>query len=151
MARNCYALSVGDKEYKLRLTLKGQKKLKERNPDISVIATIMGAIDDPDDMDALLTEALSWEGNNNKIHSGAALYDELVDNGHCGSEDFLEIVLNIAKNAGLVTEDERAKMERVTRKMIRSGMDALDDELQSDEEGEESPENPLEGLKTLDG
>ena len=151
MARNCYALRVGDKEYKLRLTLKGQKKLKERNPDTSVIAAIMGAIDDPDDMDALLTEALNWDGNNNKIHSGADLYDELVDNGYCGSEDFLEIVLNIAKNAGLVTEDERAKMERVTRKMIRSGMDALDDELQSDEEDEESQGNPLEGLQTLDG
>lgn len=152
MARNCYTIRVGGNEYKLRLTLKGQKKLKERNPGVSVIAAIMGAVDDPEDMDALLTEALNWEGNNNKIHSGEALYDELVDNGYCGSEAFLDIVLNIAKNAGLITEDERVKMDRVTRKMIRNGMAALDEELQDadDEEGEESQENPLEGLRTLD-
>lgn len=146
MARNCYELRLGGNVYKLRLTLKGQKNLRQRNPDAPIIATIMGAVDDPEDMDALLTEALNWEGNSNSIHSGEELYDEMVDNGYSGSESFLQVVLGIAKNAGLLTEDERKKVERVTRKLINSSMDAFDEELA--EEGEESPENPL---KTLDG
>ena len=146
MARNCYELRLGGNVYKLRLTLKGQKNLRQRNPDAPIIATIMGAVDDPEDMDALLTEALNWEGNSNSIHSGEELYDEMVDNGYSGSESFLQVVLGIAKNAGLITEDERKKVERVTRKLINSSMDAFDEELA--EEGEESQENPL---KTLDG
>ena len=150
MARNCYQLRLGDEVYKLRLTLKGQKHLKEHNPDVPVIAAIMGSVDDPEDMDRLLTEALSWEGNSNKIHTGEELYDEMVDHGYSGSEDFMAVVLGIAKNAGLITEDDRAKMERVTRKMIRQGLDALTEDEPLEEEGEESPENPLEGLKTLD-
>ena len=150
MARKCYVLRLGENEYKLRLTLKGQKKLKERNPDVAVIATIMSAVEEPEDMDALLTEALNWEGNKNKIHTGEELYDEMVDNGYSGSEKFMEIVLGIAKNAGLLTEDERAKMERVTKRLIRSQMDGILDESE-DEEGEESPENPPKELRTLDG
>lgn len=145
MARNCYALRLGGNEYKLRLTLKGQKNLRQRNPETPIIAAIMSAVDDPEDMDALLTEALNWEGNSNTIHSGEELYDEMVDNGYSGSESFAQVVLGIAKNAGLLTEDERAKMERVTRKLLNASMDAFEEELT--EEGEESPENPL---KTLD-
>lgn len=150
MARNCYVLRLGDNEYKLRLTLKGQKNLRERNPGTPVIAAIMGALDDPEDMDALLTEALNWEGNSNKIHTGEELYDEMVDNGYSGSEDFMRVVLGIAKNAGLITEDDRTKMERITGKLIRRNMDDLLDELDEDEqEGEESPENPPQEFKTL--
>ena len=149
MARNCYVLRLGSNEYKLRLTLKGQKNLRQKNPDTPIIAAIMGAVDDPEDMDALLTEALNWDGNRNSIHSGEELYDEMVDNGYSGSESFMQVVLGIAKNAGLLTEDERAKVERVTRKLISSSMDAFGEELE-EQEGEESPENPPQ-LKTLDG
>lgn len=150
MARNCYVLRLGENEYKLRLTLKGQKKLKEHNPDVAVIATIIGAVEDPDDMDILLTTALNWEGNKNKIHTGEELYDEMVDNGYSGSEKFMEVVLGIAKNAGLLTEDDRVKMERATKRLIRSSMDGILDESE-DEEGEESPENPPAEFRTLDG
>ena len=146
MARNCYLLRVGDKEYKLRLTLKGQKNLKKLDPDAPMMALVMGAVDDPEAMEALLTEALSWEGNSNKTHSGAELYDEMVDAGFSGSEEFLEVVLNIAKNAGLLTEDERCKVERVTTKMIRKSMDEL---CAEDEEVDEGPEDPTKGFRTL--
>lgn len=150
MARSCYVLRLGDKEYKLRLTLKGQQKVKELDREAPVMALVMSAVDDPEAMEVLLTEALNWEGNSNKIHSGAELYDMMVDNGYSGSEDFLEVVLGIAHNAGLLTEDDRAKVERVTKKVIRSNMDALAKEDELEEEGEESPENPLGNLKTLD-
>lgn len=145
MARTCYALKLGENTYKLRLTLRGQKVLRALDPDAPILAAVVGAVDDPDTMEALLTEALNWKGNDNKLHDGAELYDEMVDNGYSGSEDFLRVVLNIAENAGLLTEAERIKVERSTGKLLRAAMENFDDE----EEGEESPENPLKDLKTL--
>ena len=183
MARNCYVLRLGDAEYKLRLTLKGQKNLMNkakspdlakvedimaalgdraidadtlatvlnaatRDPNASMMGIIMEAIDDPIAMSELLTEALTWEGNNNKIRSGEELYDEMTANGYSGTEDFLEVILGIAHNAGLLSEADRARVERSTKRMLRKGMSSLDDGME-DEEGEESPENPPEEFPTL--
>lgn len=183
MARSCYILKVGGKEYKLRLTLKGQKNLmdKAKKPDMeavsemlaafgsreipaetfqavlnaatkdkspSMMGIIMDAIDDPVAMSDLLTEALNWEGNPNKMRSGEALYDEMVENGYSGTEDFLEVVLGIAHNAGLLSEDDRVRVERSTKRMLRDGMAGFD-VPEEEEEGEESPENPQEEFETL--
>lgn len=183
MARNCYVLQVGDKTYKLRLTLKGQKNLMEkakrpnletvdnilaafgdreinadtfsavlhaatRDPNPSMMGIIMEAIDDPVAMSDLLTEALSWEGNQNKTHSGEKLYDELVEVGYVGTEKFLDLVLAIAHNAGLLSEDDCNKVARSTKRMLRKGMEDLMDE-DDGEEGEEGPENPPEEYETL--
>ena len=184
MARNCYVLQVGGKEYKLRLTLKGQQNLmnKAKRPDMdavkdmlaafgdraitadaisvvlnvatkdpnaSMMGIIMEAIDDPVAMKDLLTEALSWEGNQNKTHSGEKLYDELVEVGYVGTEKFLDLVLAIAHNAGLLSEDDCAKVARSTKRMLRKGMDDLMEDFEDDEEGEEGPENPPEEFETL--
>lgn len=154
MARQCVKLEIGGNTVKLRLTLRGQKAIREKYPEDSVLSTIMDAVDDPDAMDLVLTQALTFDGNDNKIHSGEKLYDLLVDDGYEGQEDFLGLMMDIAKNAGLVTQDDRDKLGRVISKQIRKGMEqlesALDDPetLDGDEEGDESPENPL---RTLDG
>lgn len=138
MARQCYKLNLNGQEVKLRLTLAGQKALQQRDPDTNILAIIMGTVDDLWDMEALLTEALNWEGNTNNIHTGAELYDELVDAGYSGTEDFMKIVLNIAKNAGIINQDNRDKLERVTAKMFQANMDAMFSGM----EGEEGSENP---------
>ena len=154
MARQCIKLELGDVTVKLRLTLKGQKALREKYPEDSVLSTIMDAVDDPEAMDLVLTQALSFEGSGNKIRSGEALYDLLVDNGYEGQEDFMGLMMDIAKNAGLVTQDDRDKLGRVVSKQIRNAMNRLEsaldepETLEGDEEGEEGPENPL---RTLDG
>lgn len=154
MARQCIKLELGDVTVKLRLTLKGQKALREKYPEDSVLSTIMDAVDDPEAMDLVLTQALNFEGNDNKIRNGEKLYDMLVDNGYEGQEDFMGLMMDIAKNAGLVTQDDRDKLGRVVSKQIRKAMDRLEsaldepETLEDDEEGEEGPENPL---KTLDG
>lgn len=154
MAKQCVKLELGDKVVKLRLTLRGQKAIREKYPDDSVMTTIMDAVDDPEAMDLVLTQALNFDGNDNKIRSGEALYDLLVDNGYEGQEDFLGLMMDIAKGAGLVTQDDRDKLGRVISKQIRMGMERLEnaldtpETLDSFEEGEEGPENPL---KTLDG
>lgn len=154
MGKQCVILNLGDQTVKLRLTLRGQKALREKYPNDSVLSTIMDAVDDPEAMDLVLTQALNFDGNGNKIKSGEALYDLLVDNGYEGQENFLNLMMDIAKNAGLVTQDDRDKLGRVINKQIRNAMDRLlsamdaPETLDGDEEGEEGPENPT---KTLDG
>ena len=144
MARQCYKLTLNGEEYKLRLTMAGQKALMERRKGENVLAIIMGAVDDLEDMEALLTEALNWEGNNNKIHSGADLYDELVDAGYSGSEDFLKVCLNIAKNAGLLTQDDRDRLERIVGTTVRRQMDVLLSHLEEEEIEQEVETDPLD-------
>lgn len=140
MARQCYKLNLNGDEYKLRLTMAGQKALLERNPGQNILGVLMSAVDDLQIMEDLLTEALNWEGNSNTIHTGAELYDSLVDAGFCGSADFTKVVLNIAKNAGLLTQDDRDRLERVVGKAFRREMDMLfgmlENNLDSDAAGE---------------
>ena len=154
MARTCYKLKVGKEEFKLRLTLAGQKNLLQKNPEIPVLATIMSAADDPMDMENLLTEALNWEGNENAIHDGAELYDLMVDNGYRGAKKFAEVALGIAHNAGLLAEDERQKVARAVNNQLSRAFDGLlgDEEQTADfsdnEEGGEGLGNPP--MRTLD-
>ena len=155
MARACYKLKVGKEEFKLRLTLKGQKNLMESNPELPVLAIIMSAADDPADMEKLLTEARNWDGNENSITDGAELYDLMVDNGYRGAKKFAEVALGIAHNAGLLDDDERKKVSRAVNSQLSRAFDGLlgeDDQpgdLSGGEEGGEGSDNPP--MKTLDG
>ena len=152
MARRSYELKLGDEVYKLRLTLAGQKSLLQKNPDTPIMAIIMGAVDDPVDMDNLLTEALNWEGNENTVHSGAELYDRMVDAGYSGSKAFMKVVLDIAHNAGLLTDDEQHKVGRGVSRQLDEMFESLagDSNKSAKEmlEGDEDPENPTP--RTLD-
>lgn len=152
MARQCVKLVLGDKIAKLRLTLKSQKLLREKYPDEAVLSAILSAVDEPEDMEYLLTLALNFEGNDNEIKDGAELYDLLVDNGYCGQEDFMGLAIEIAKNAGLVSQDDKNKLHKIVTRQIRRQFDSLEDVFEGDgmatldgeteEEGEEGPENP---------
>lgn len=155
MGRKSYIVKAGGEDFKLRLTLAGQKNLQAKNPDVPIMALVMGAVDDPADMEELLTEALSWEGNDNPTCSGAELYDRMVDDGKCGTNAFMELVLNIAHNAGLINNDEREKVQRaVERRMTRSFDQLCEDDdhfedLSGDEEGGEGSDNPQKTVQTL--
>lgn len=155
MGRKSYIVNAGGEEFKLRLTLAGQKNLQAKNPDVPIMALVMGAVDDPSDMEALLTEALSWEGNENTICSGAELYDRMVDDGKRGTTAFMELVLNIAHNAGLINDAERSKVQRAVERRMTNSFDQLceDDDLfedlSTDEEGDEGSDNPLKTMPTL--
>lgn len=155
MARKSYIVKADGKEFKLRLTLAGQKNLQAKNPDVPIMALVMGAVDDPGDMEALLTEALSWDGNENPTCNGAELYDLMVDDGTRGTSAFMELVLNIAHNAGLINDAERTKVKRaVERRMAQSFDQLCEDEdpyedLSGDEEGGEGSDNPHPSMLTL--
>ena len=155
MGRKSYIVKAGGEEFKLRLTLAGQKNLQAKNPDVPILAIVMGAVDDPGDMEALLNEALSWEGNENPTCSGEELYNRMVDDGKCGSGAFMELVLSIAHNAGLLNDDERKKVQRAVDRRLRRSFDQLlegedmTDDLSGDEEGDESSDNPPMTMPTL--
>lgn len=155
MGRKSYIVKAGGEEFKLRLTLNGQKNLQAKNPDVPIMALVMGAVDDPGDMEALLTEALSWEGNDNPTCRGAELYDRMVDDGKCGTSAFMELVLNIAHNAGLINDGESKKVQRAVERRINRSFDQLCEEddpfedLSGDEEGDEGSDNPRETMPTL--
>ena len=154
MARRSYELRLGNETFKLRLTLAGQKALLDKNPDTPILAIIMSAVDDPFDMENLLTEALNWEGNENTVTTGADLYDKMVDAGYCGAKKFMEVVLGIAHNAGLLEDSERNKVARAITHQVDSNFNALLGDtppamdLSGSEEGDESSDRPTP--ETLD-
>lgn len=155
MARKSYIVKAGGKEFKLRLTLTGQKNLQAKDPDVPIMALVMGAVDDPGDMEALLTEALSWDGNENPTCNGAELYDLMVDDDVCGTNAFMELVLNIAHNAGLINDAERRKVQCAVERRIKQSFDRLCEnedpfeDLSEDEEGGEGSDNPQMTMPTL--
>ena len=148
MGRRSYIVKAGNEEFKLRLTLAGQKKLQAEQPDLSIMAIVMSAVDDPEDMEKLLTAALNWDGNENTIHDGAELYDRMVDEGVCGTSAFMDVVLGIAHNAGLINDDERKKVKRAVETKLQRGFDMLLEEDEpvgatlDEEEGDEGSDNP---------
>ena len=61
MSRKYHTLRLGDDQYRLRLTIRGQNNLRERFQE-DTIQTVLGAATDSRRMVALLEEALNWEG-----------------------------------------------------------------------------------------
>lgn len=90
----------------LRLTIGGQINLQTKFKKDNALNIIFDAIDNVQIMSAVLTEALNYAGNTNKIKTGTELYDMLVDNGFCGTTDFVNIMTNIALNSGLINKDQ---------------------------------------------
>ena len=66
MSRKYHTLRLGDDQYRLRLTIRGQNNLRERFQE-DTIQTVLGAATDSRRMVALLEEALNWEGNENPV------------------------------------------------------------------------------------
>lgn len=104
MAKRCHCVRVDGKTLRLRLTLEGQRRLKQRYGDDELLQTLGEAAADGEKMAAVLDAALSWEGSGNCITSGEELYDLMVDDGWCGQVRFGELAVEIAVASGLVDE-----------------------------------------------
>lgn len=127
---NTYDIKVGNEEIKLRLTLSGQMALKKKYKDGNVTGLIMTALDDAATCADILTQALTYKGNENKIKDGEELYDLLVDEGYAGYEGFGELLLSVAQVSGIVSEKDKDRLYKMV-----TGM--LDEALEADAEGEE--------------
>lgn len=118
-------LRVGDETVRLRLTLGGQKRLKARRGEDTLL-TILVAPTDADAMAALLDEALNWEDSGNTITSGEALYDLLVDSGYTGQERFGALAFDLAACSGLVSEEQAARLKEALRQAVSAVYDKLE-------------------------
>lgn len=61
----------------------GQKALRDKWGE-DILTILLSAAGEGEKLCDLLTQALSWPGNENEIRDGEALYDRLVDEGWRG-------------------------------------------------------------------
>ena len=135
MSRKYHTLRLGDDQYRLRLTIRGQNNLRERFQE-DTIQTVLGAATDSRRMVALLEEALNWEGYENAVTDGERFYDLLVDQGYCGQIQFSGLAFDIAACSGLVTAEQAKTLKQSVAKAVT---DAYAD-IREGKEAEEVPE-----------
>ena len=135
MSRKYHTLRLGDDQYRLRLTIRGQNNLRERFQE-DTIQTVLGAATDSRRMVALLEEALNWEGHENAVTDGERFYDLLVDQGYCGQIQFSGLAFDIAACSGLVTMEQAKTLKESVAKAVT---DAYAD-IREGKEAEEVPE-----------
>lgn len=110
-------LRVAGQEYRLRLTLGGQKRLKERFAE-ETLQTVLAAAGDSECMAALLGEALDWEGSGNAVTDGEAFYDLLVDCGYAGQAAFGGLAFDIAACSGLISEAQARTLKKTLTEAV---------------------------------
>ena len=93
----------------LRLTLSGQLALKKKYSE-NVLSTIFRGIDDPEVFLDILTQSLTFRGNENQITDPMVAYDMIVDAGFCGAAGMSEILAGVAHVSGLIDDAQREKV-----------------------------------------
>lgn len=144
MARTYYLLRLEGQEYRLRLTLRGQRQLKDRFGE-ETLETVLLAAGDAERMCALLGEALSWPESGNPVTDGETFYDLLVDGGYRGQERFGALAFDIAVASGLMTEEQARQLKESLRTALRQVYTRLEQgELTGgqDEADQEAPPFP---------
>lgn len=119
-----YSLTVGEQEVRLRLTMGGQRRLKERFGE-EILPFLFSAATDTELLCALLEECLNWQGNENPVTSGEALYDALVDEGWQGQEQFARLVFELAECSGLLTGEQKDKVQHTLGDIFRQVFEEL--------------------------
>ena len=125
MSRSYHCLKLGEEQYRLRLTIRGQKNLDRRFGG-DTLQTVLSAAGDGERMAALLEEALSWEGSGNPITDGEEFYDLLVDWGYRGPVQFSALAFDIAAASGLLTEDQAERLKRSMAEATEEAFSHLD-------------------------
>lgn len=137
MAKRSYGLMVDGQRVQLRLTVAGQRALRERYQE-EPLQTILAAAGDGEKMAALLEAALNWEGNRNGIHNGEELYDLLVDEGWSGQVRFGGLAFDIAAQSGLISQEQAEQLKASIAQAVEEAFQMLDGE-----EEQERGEAPL--------
>lgn len=131
-----YAIVVDEKEYQLRLTVGGQRRLGEKykTSPMEVLTTAAANAGMTADV---LNEALHWNGNPNGKITGDEFYDLLVDEAVLdGIGGAGELISEIGKASGMLSEEQGdAFAARISKEV-----DGIF--LGSGEKQEEENENP---------
>ena len=136
MARKCYILRGEGAEYRLRLTVGGQRNLRARFGE-DTLQTVFLAAGDSERMCALLTEALNWSESGNSLTDGEQLYDLLVDWGWRGQERFGALAFDLAAASGLLTEEQAGQLKQTLRNAMEEAFAHMGGQGTGD--GEERP------------
>ena len=136
MARKYLPLRGDGAEYRLRLTIGGQRNLRARFGE-ETLQTVFLAAADPERMCALLTEALSWPESGNTVTDGEVFYDLLVDWGYRGQERFGGLAFDLAAASGLITESQATQLKDTLHTAMEDAFTQL---------GEQSEEHVQERL-----
>lgn len=124
MNRSCLPVRAGGTEYRLRLTMAGQRALRERWGE-DILPFLLSAAAEPEKLCDLLTQALSWTGSENPTADGAELYDLLVDEGWRGQEDFAALAFDLGVASGLLKRSQADELIETVKKAFQSAFDAL--------------------------
>ena len=110
----------------LRLTTAGQITLKKHWQE-NTLSTLFDSIDDIEKFADVLHQALNFPSNRNQIKKGEDLADLMAMNGMLGIVAKQQIVTELAKASGILSEDEKKAMDERASK--------LQDSLTSADEG----------------
>ena len=139
MARKYLPLRGDGAEYRLRLTLGGQRNLRSRFGE-DTLQTVFLAAGDSERMCALLTEALSWPESGNTVTDGEVFYDLLVDWGYRGQEQFG--AFDLAACSGLITEGQAKQLKDTLHAAVAEAFTRLDGPEEEEQERLDGPFSP---------
>ena len=125
MTKRYYPLVLGEEEYRLRLTMAGQRALKERYGE-DILPFLFSAATDGEKFCALLGQCLSWPGNDNPTTDGESLYDRMVDEGWQGQEAFAELIFQLAVTSGLLRQEQAQQLNAAVQKAFLTVFEELE-------------------------
>lgn len=152
MSKRCYSLNLDGCSLQLRLTVAGQRALRQKFHE-DTLQTVLSAVSDSDKLAALLDAALNWPGNHNQISDGETLVDALVDFGWSGPADFASLAFNIAAHSGLISPDQALALQNSIQLAVHHAFDSLNQFDEPDDPNEPdysnaSEENPTDPFPT---
>lgn len=118
-------LRAGETEYRLRLTMAGQKALRDKWGE-DILTFLLSAAGEGEKLCDLLTQALSWPGNENEICDGETLYDRLVDEGWRGQQAFAGLVFDLGEASGLLTQDQVRELKCSVERAFAQAFEGLE-------------------------
>ncbi len=124
MQRSYFPLRVGDTEYRLRLTMAGQRALREQWGE-EILPFLLSCASDSGRLCDLLTQCLVWPGQENPITDGAALYDLLVDAGWQGQARFAALAFDLGAASGLLTAQQAETLKETVARTVQTAFDGL--------------------------
>lgn len=151
MSLNVNTIYVGDKCFTLRLTSKSLMNfnLKHGQKGTSPLVAVLDATNDIESRIDLLTNALNHPDNHNDVKNGADLLDLMADSGSWPPEEINGLILNLAYESGLISENDRFSLIDPVANSGKQLVAALSDLLQgkpvgagNDEPQEGAGENP---------
>ena len=131
--KRAYTLHLDGEMLRLRLTVAGQRSLRERFGE-DTLQIVLESAADAEKMAALLEAALNWSGSENSLRSGEALYDRLVDEGWSGQEQFGGLAFDIAAASGLISEEQARQLKESMAQAVEDAFRLLDEDGEDEDD-----------------